>query len=146
MDTKEETVLFRSDKNSIYAIAINSTGSRIAFVDKNGSLRILDTRTKQRYQQSLPLIPSVFMDVKFSPDDRQIATSSMDKTVKIWDANNLSNRPIVINKHEYMGTYQLPLVPMANTWYLREKMETFITGLPMLPTWQNKCAARLTVI
>jgi WD40 repeat protein len=39
------------------------------------------------------------MDVKFSPDDRQIATSSFDKTVKIWDAANLNNRPIIINKH-----------------------------------------------
>ena len=30
--------------------AINSTGSRIAFVDKNGALRLADARSKQHYQ------------------------------------------------------------------------------------------------
>ncbi len=98
MDTKEETVLFKSDKNTIYAIAVNSTGTRIAFVDVSGSLRILDARSGGTLR-TIAAHSARILDVKFSPNDRQIATSSMDKTVKIWDANNLSNRPIIINKH-----------------------------------------------
>jgi WD40 repeat protein len=98
MDTKEETVLFKSDKNTIYSIAINSSGSRIAFVDKNGSLRILDARTNSMIR-NIAAHSARALDVKFSPDDRQIATSSMDKTVKIWDANSTNTRPIIINKH-----------------------------------------------
>jgi WD40 repeat protein len=39
------------------------------------------------------------MDLEFSPDDRQIATASTDKSLKIWDANNLNNKPIVIKEH-----------------------------------------------
>jgi len=98
MDTKEQTVLFQSDKNTIFAIAINSTGSRIAFVDKNGSLRLLDARSNS-VARVISAHTVRILDVKFSPDDRQIATSSMDKTVKIWDAVSLTNRPIIINKH-----------------------------------------------
>lgn len=99
IDTKEETVLFKSDKNTIFSIAINSTGSRLAFVDKNGSLRIMDARNNNIIR-TIAAHSVRIMDVKFSPDDKQIATSSWDKTVKIWDAVNLGNRPITISKHE----------------------------------------------
>jgi WD40 repeat protein len=99
LDTKEATVVFKSDNNSIYAVSINSNGSRIAFVDKNGVLRLADTRTNG-ILKVVPAHSSRSLDVKFSPDDHQIATSSMDKTIKIWDANNLGNKPIVIDKHD----------------------------------------------
>jgi dipeptidyl aminopeptidase/acylaminoacyl peptidase len=100
MDSKEETVVFSSDNNSIYAIAFNSTGSRIAFVDKSGTLRLADARTNS-IVKAISAHTARIVDVKFSPDDRQIATCSMDYTFKIWDANNLTNRPIVSNKHNY---------------------------------------------
>jgi len=99
MDTKEAAVVFSSNDNSIYAVSVNSMGSRIAFVDKNGALRLADARTNSIIRV-VPAHSARILDVKFSPDDHQIATSSMDKTVKIWDANNLSNRPVVITKHE----------------------------------------------
>lgn len=99
IDTKEETVIYNSPGNTIFAVSINSTGSRIAFVDKKGSLRIVDARTNN-ILRSVTAHSGRIMDVKFSPNDRQIATASVDKTVKIWDANNLSNRPVTINKHE----------------------------------------------
>jgi len=99
IDTKEETVVFSSDANSIYAMAINAAGTRIAIVDVKGTLRLLDTRNNSIIR-SITAHSARILDVKFSPDDRQIATSSPDKTVKIWDANNLSDRPVVITKHD----------------------------------------------
>jgi WD40 repeat protein len=98
MDTKEEVVLFSSNNNTIAAISINSTGSRIAFVDDAGSLRILDARTNSIIR-TVTAHTGRITDVKFSPDNRQIATSSVDKTVKIWNADNLTNRPIMIDQH-----------------------------------------------
>jgi WD40 repeat protein len=119
LDTKEETVMFRSDKNSIYAIAINSTGSRIAFVDKNGSLRLIDTRSNSVIGVVAAHAVRI-LDVKFSPDDHQIATSSMDKQVKIWDAGNFSIRPIIINKH---NTWVLSIAFSPNGKYLVSSSE-----------------------
>jgi hypothetical protein len=98
IETKDETVLFRSDKNTISGIAINSGGTRIAFVDKNGSLRLLDVRNNTVVRTVMAHSARI-VDVKFSYDDRQIATASFDKTIKIWDAANLGNRPISIVKH-----------------------------------------------
>jgi hypothetical protein len=101
MDTKEETIIYSSSNsnNSISAVAINSTGSRIAFVDNSGSLRIADAKTSS-IMKTVAAHSGRITDVKFSPDDRQIATAGYDKTVKIWNSDNLSNRPITINKHE----------------------------------------------
>jgi WD40 repeat protein len=98
-DTKEATVIFQSDNNQIYALSVNSTGSRVAFVDKTGTLRLADTRSNSVIK-TISAHSARILDVKFSPDDRQIATSSMDKTVKIWDATNLDNRPVTITKHD----------------------------------------------
>jgi len=99
MDTKEETVIFSSPGNSISALDINSTGSRVAFVDKNGSLRLADARSNSIIR-NVNAHSGRIMDVRFSPDDRQIATASVDKTVKLWDVNNLGNRPIIIGRHD----------------------------------------------
>jgi hypothetical protein len=98
LDTKDEVVLFKSDNDAISALALNSTGSRIAFVDKNGTMGIVDTRTNL-VTRTIQAHSVRVMDIKFSPDDRQIATASMDKKVKIWDAGNLNNRPITITRH-----------------------------------------------
>ncbi len=94
IETKDETILFRSDKNTISGIAINSSGTRIAFVDKNGSLRLLDVRNNT-VTRTVMAHSARIVDVKFSNDDRQIATASFDKTIKIWDATNLGNRPFI---------------------------------------------------
>ncbi len=98
IQTKDETVLFRSDKNTISGIAMNSNGTRVAFVDKNGSLRILDTRNNT-VTRTVMAHSARITDVQFSRDDSQIATSSFDKTVKIWDAANLTGRPVTLTRH-----------------------------------------------
>jgi len=98
IDTKDETILFRSDKNTIWGISINASGTRIAFGDKNGSLRILDVKTNT-VTRTIMAHAARIVDVKFSPDGRQIATASFDKTFKIWDASNLTHRPISVARH-----------------------------------------------
>jgi energy-coupling factor transporter ATP-binding protein EcfA2 len=96
--TKEKNIIFQSEGNGIYAMTFNSTGTKIAFGDKNGTLRILDVNTNT-IVRSIPAHASRIVDIEFSPDDKQIATASTDKSLRLWDANNLGNKPVIINTH-----------------------------------------------
>ncbi|MBN1416065.1 MAG: hypothetical protein JW973_13270 [Bacteroidales bacterium] len=98
IDNTEKTILFQSDGNKIHAITFNSSGSKIAFGDKNGTMRIMDARTNTIIR-TVAAHAAPIMDLEFSPDDRQIATASTDKSLRIWDANNLNNKPVVLKEH-----------------------------------------------
>jgi len=98
INTKEKTILYQSDGNGIYAMTFNSNGTKIAFGDKNGTLKILDSRTSAIIK-SVPAHASRIVDIEFSPDDKQIATASIDKSLRLWDANNLGNKPVIITEH-----------------------------------------------
>jgi WD40 repeat protein len=97
-DTREQTILY-SGSSAIIAISINPTGSRIAFGDQNGMLRVADVNTSS-ITQSISAHTAQIKDLDFSPDGQQIATGSYDRTAKIWNANSLSSQqPIVVDKH-----------------------------------------------
>ncbi|MBN1159567.1 MAG: hypothetical protein JXA61_09315 [Bacteroidales bacterium] len=97
LETKEQIVVFNAGV-TIHSLAVNSTGSRIAFGDRNGTLRIADARTN-----SIVLTVSAhsaqISDLEFSPDGQQIATASTDRSLKIWDISNTSNQPVIISRH-----------------------------------------------
>ncbi len=98
INTKEQTDIFNAN-NSIHSLAMNATGSRIAFGDQNGTLRIIDARTNNIIQAPQLAHSAQISDLEFSPDGQQIATASTDNTLKIWEVNNLSNQPVVITQH-----------------------------------------------
>ena len=132
MDTKEETVIFKfRQQYHIMPLPSIQPDHVLPLWIKTEPCGLPMPRTNS-ISESDSAHSARILDVKFSPDDRQIATSSMDKTVKIWDANNLTNRPIIINKHNAWvlsvafspdGKY---LVSSSERW-----MTIFITGPPM---------------
>jgi WD40 repeat protein len=97
-DSKEKTILFQSDGNKIYAIGFNASGTKIGFGDKNGNLRVMDSRTNTVIR-TVQAHNAPIMDLDFSPNDNQIATASTDKSLRIWDANNFNNKPVVLKQH-----------------------------------------------
>jgi hypothetical protein len=99
IDNREKTILFQENGNAIYTVAFNASGSKIAFGDKNGTLRILDTKTNSIIR-TVAAHPSRIMDIEFSPNDRQIATASWDRSVRLWDANNFNNKPVILTEHK----------------------------------------------
>lgn len=97
INTKEQTTIYNAN-NSIHSIAMNATGSRIAFGDQNGTLRIIDARTNSIIR-TISAHSAQISDLEFSPDGQQIATASTDNTLKIWEVNNISNQPVIITQH-----------------------------------------------
>ena len=93
-----EQIVISSNNGAINSLAINNAGTRLAFGDRNGTLRIYDIRSNS-VMQPVSAHSARITDIEFSPDGRQLATASYDKTAKIWDLDNLTNPPIVFNKH-----------------------------------------------
>ena len=118
-------------KEELLSIAINANGTRLAFGDKNGMLRIMDIRTSSSVQ-NIPAHSARITNIEFSPDGQQIATSSMDKTAKIWNATDFSTPPIVITKH---NTLVMSLAFSSDGNYLVTASLETSKGLSSLYYW-----------
>ena len=99
VDKGEAKVMFDLGNSSVYAITMNSSGTRMAVGDKNGNVWILDPVTGKRITM-IKAHSARVLDIQFSPDNTQLATSSFDGTIKIWNTRNLNETPVVITAHE----------------------------------------------
>lgn len=92
-------LIYDNKNQSINAIVLNSSGSRLAIGDKAGKITILDPGSSKILAQVKGHSARI-QDIAFSPDNSQLATSSYDGTIRIWNANRLSETPVVITEHE----------------------------------------------
>jgi WD40 repeat protein len=99
IDNGEALTLFDNNNNPIYALALNSTGSNLAIGDKTGNILIINSSTGKRIAQAKGHTARI-LDINYSPDNSQLASSSFDGTVRIWNAHDYSENPIVIKEHE----------------------------------------------
>ncbi|MGD2036173.1 MAG: hypothetical protein PVF73_14010, partial [Bacteroidales bacterium] len=95
----ESRTIYDNKSNSINALAISNSDSRMVLGDKSGNLIVVDLRAGKRLSQ-VKAHSTRILDVNFSPDNSQIASSSFDGTIRIWQANKLSESPIIITEHE----------------------------------------------
>jgi WD40 repeat protein len=96
----ESKLIFDNRNTSILTMALNRNGSRIALGDKSGNIIILDANAGRVISRRNGHSSRRVEDISYSPDNTQLATSSMDGTIKIWNARDLSETPIVITAHE----------------------------------------------
>lgn len=68
--------------------SVNSNGTLIAGVDGYSDVCVTEKDSKTILRKGYGHIDDV-CDVRFSPDDKYIASASYDKTIRIWDANTL---------------------------------------------------------
>lgn len=87
------------DKERVEAVVFNNAGDKLAFGDYQGNVVIWDMVTKQQYGVTLTGFGAQISAVEFSPNDRLIAASSKDKTVRFWDLNNIYDLPTVLDDH-----------------------------------------------
>ncbi len=92
-------ILATEEKSVIHVVEFSNEGSLLAYGDQNGNISIWDIESNELLQQ-LEGQNARINDIKFSPDDSQIAAASFDGTVNIWNTTNFNLQPIVLNDHD----------------------------------------------
>jgi WD40 repeat protein len=95
----EAKELYDNKQQAINALFMNSTGSRMAIGDITGNIIIIDPVGSKRIAQVKGHSARI-QDIAYSPDNTQLATSSFDGTIRIWNAGKLSENPVLITEHE----------------------------------------------
>jgi len=99
IENGEANTLFENKGISIYAICLNSAGNRLAIGDKNGNIIIISPSSGKILARAKGHSARV-LDISYSPNNSQLASSSFDGTLRIWNALDLSDIPIVITEQE----------------------------------------------
>jgi WD40 repeat protein len=99
IENGEANTVLKNNGNSIHAITMNSSGTKLAIGDKTGKILIVNPVSGQIISQ-IKAHTSRILDINFSPDNSQLATSSFDGTIRIWNAQRLSDPPVIITAHE----------------------------------------------
>ena len=82
------------NKERIYAMAV-STDNQIAIGQQNGMVKLFSMDNTERVTR-LVGHSSWINQIKFSPNGKFIATASNDKSVRLWNRDNLTDQPIIL--------------------------------------------------
>lgn len=95
---KRSDVLF-SNNAAIMSIAYDYEGEKIALGDRNGKILIINAQTG-KLLKTINAHSSRVLDLKFSPDNRLLASSGMDGVIRMWNSGNWDDLPIEIREQE----------------------------------------------
>ena len=98
-DTSDVKIMENKVNAAISALKYNREGNWLATGDSKGNVVIRDAESLEEIE-NLEGHKSRIYDIDFNIDDNQMATSSLDGTVRIWDCTNLNNQPIELTDHE----------------------------------------------
>ena len=98
LQSGKQNILYEN-ADGIHVIATNRTGQIIAAGDRAGSVVLVILGSKNRIMKVNAHSGRIY-DLDFNPNGNQLATSSMDGTIKIWNTSNFNFHPIVIREHE----------------------------------------------
>ena len=97
-DTKtyKTTSTYANPRAGLYAVAFGPDGRRVVTGDANGLVKILVDGVLIR---ELAGHESSIQDIKFNHAGKFMATASKDKTVRLWNLDNLKEQPIKLYDH-----------------------------------------------
>ena len=91
--------LYNEENNQVNVVQFNHAGNILISGDLYGNVKLWNWK-------DIVLIKSLrghtarIVDIKFSPDDKQIATASTDGTIQIWESDDLESLPVVFRDSE----------------------------------------------
>ena len=91
--------LFNEENNQVNVVQFNHAGNILISGDRDGNVKLWNWKDIELIK-SLRGHTARIVDIKFSPDDKQIATASTDGTIQIWEADDLENLPVVFRDSE----------------------------------------------
>lgn len=95
-----EEVIDEDPQNPIYAVAVSHDGGIIASGDLSGAVHLYDARSQEKTKiNTLSGHDARINDLKFSPNDKRLASASYDGRIQLWDTDDLNETPIVLEDH-----------------------------------------------
>lgn len=91
--------LFNEENNPVNVVQFNHAGNILISGDQDGNVKLWNWKDMELIK-SLRGHTARIVDIKFSPDDKQIATASTDGTIQIWEADDLESLPVVFRDSE----------------------------------------------
>jgi WD40 repeat protein len=95
----KKQILFTENKNQIPAVAFNHAGDKLATGGILGYVKIWDLKEKKMLSNVKGHSARVTC-IRYSPDDKTLASASYDQTVCIWNAEDMNEQPIKLKDHE----------------------------------------------
>src|SRR5262249_35814445 len=82
---------------AVWSVRFDRQGKRLLSASANGEVAIWSLASRSKL--TLPRHPNAVSSASFSPDDKLIATTSRDHTVRLWDAVKLTQQ-LTLKGHE----------------------------------------------
>jgi len=96
---KAPLAIFKEGDDAVYSVSFNVDGTKVMAGSLRGKLTFWDISSGDSIV-SLNAHSARVVDIRFSPDNRTLASTSFDGTVKLWNVQNFSLPPLVLTEHE----------------------------------------------
>jgi len=96
---KAPLAIFKGGDDAVSSVSFNVEGTKVVAGTLRGKLTFWEISSGDSII-SLNAHTARVVDIRFSPDNRILASTSFDGTVKMWNIQNFSLPPLVLTEHE----------------------------------------------
>lgn len=91
-------IIHHEPGNDIHVVQFNQSGTQLASGTLRGYMRIWEVSTGNLVT-GFDGHSARVVDIKYSPDNNKLASTSFDGTIKLWDINNFDAEPLILSDH-----------------------------------------------
>ena len=97
MNSGNKNIFYQNAGNAGYSVTYSPDGKRLAVSgNTDNMIRIWDTTRLSSQMLTFTGHTGVIRDLQFSHDGKQLASGSLDKTVRLWNMTDPTRQPIVL--------------------------------------------------